>query len=234
MKRQRGVTLIELMIAITLVAALSTGMLMAIRTSLITLDKVDNRLQSNRRVISVNQILSREIGGVMPVIGLCGGSDGGVSGRTPVFNGTAQTLHMVTSFSMSEGSRGLPHVLELQVIPADEGGFRLIVNEFLYTGPVSITPFCAGNQFRIGQALPQSFVLADRLKYCRIFYQQRPPDLPPTGGNWVDSWSIPDLPAAVRFDMAPLIVDPARLPLLSVTVPIHVTREVLNPYVDSW
>src|SRR5580698_9924749 len=96
---ERGVTLIELMIAITLVAALSSGMLMAIRTSLITLEKVDNRLQSNRRVISVNQILSRQLGGVMPVVGMCGSSGGGV-GRTAAFNGTAQTLHLVSSFSL--------------------------------------------------------------------------------------------------------------------------------------
>ena len=54
---QRGFTLIELMIAITLVAALSTGMLMAMRTSLITLEKIDERLKSNRRVMSVERIL---------------------------------------------------------------------------------------------------------------------------------------------------------------------------------
>ena len=64
---ERGVTLIELMIAITLVAALSTGMLMAMRTGLLTLQKTDDRLQANRRVMSVNQILSRQIGGVMPI-----------------------------------------------------------------------------------------------------------------------------------------------------------------------
>jgi prepilin-type N-terminal cleavage/methylation domain-containing protein len=235
MKRNaRGVTLIELMIAITLVAALSSGMLMAIRTSLITLEKVDNRLQSNRRVISVNQILSRQIGGVMPVLGQCASSGGGLSGPRAAFNGTAQTLHLVSSYSMSEGSRGLPRLLELQVIPAEGGGVRLIVNEFLYTGPTSLSPFCIDNQFQPGQAQPDSFVLADRLAYCRILYQQRPPDLPPTGGKWIDLWNTPELPAAVRFDMAPLIVDPARLPLLSVTVPIHITREVLSPYVDSW
>ena len=64
-QRQAGVTLIELMIAITLVAAISTGMLMAMRTSLITLEKVDARLQSNRRVMGAEQILARQIGGLM-------------------------------------------------------------------------------------------------------------------------------------------------------------------------
>jgi prepilin-type N-terminal cleavage/methylation domain-containing protein len=232
---QRGVTLIELMIAITLVAALSSGMLIAIRTSLMTLEKVDNRLQDNRRVLSVNQILSRQIGGVMPVMGQCGSSGGeGFSGRLAAFNGNQQTLHLVSSYSLAEGARGFPRVLELQVIPADGGGVRLIVNEALYTGPRSLSLFCIDNQFRPGQATPQSFVLADRLAYCRISYQDRPPDTPPMGGKWLQAWTLPELPAAVHFDMAPLIVDSSRLPLLSVTVPLHITREVLSPYADSW
>jgi prepilin-type N-terminal cleavage/methylation domain-containing protein len=75
-REERGVTLIELMVAITLVAAIATGMLMAARTSLTVLQKVDTRLQSNRRVMSVEQILARELGGVMPVMGDCLESEG--------------------------------------------------------------------------------------------------------------------------------------------------------------
>jgi len=65
---QRGFTLIEVMIAVTLVAAISTTMLFAIRTALITLQKTDDRLMSNRRVMSVERILGNQLGGVMPVI----------------------------------------------------------------------------------------------------------------------------------------------------------------------
>src|SRR5580658_10432185 len=50
-RAQKGFTLIELMISITLVAAISAGMLMAMRAALLTLEKVDARLQSNRRVM---------------------------------------------------------------------------------------------------------------------------------------------------------------------------------------
>jgi prepilin-type N-terminal cleavage/methylation domain-containing protein len=229
---QRGFTLIELMISITLVAAISAGMLMAMRTSLITLEKVDNRLQSNRRVVSVEQILSRQLAGVMPVTGDCRNAAGGVSLRVPVFNGTDQTLHLVSSYSMSEGSRGTPRVLELQVVPSDRGGVRLIVNEFAYTGPSSITPFCLERSFQPAQVIPQSFVLADRLAYCRIFYQEYKPETP-NQEKWLPVWNKPDLPSAVHVDMAPLSADAVTLPLVSVTVPIHVTREVLNPYADS-
>jgi prepilin-type N-terminal cleavage/methylation domain-containing protein len=229
---QRGFTLIELMIAITLVAAISAGMLMAMRTSLITLEKVDGRLQSNRRVVSVEQILSRQLSGAMPVTGECRNAGGGTSPRVPVFNGNDQTLHLVSSYSMTEGSRGLPRVLELQVVPSDRGGVRLVVNESLYTGPLSIAPFCIERSFLPARVTPQSFVLADRLAYCRIAYQEYKPETP-SQEKWLPVWNKPDLPSAVHVDMAPLMADPATLPLVSVTVPIHVTREVLNPYGDS-
>jgi prepilin-type N-terminal cleavage/methylation domain-containing protein len=230
--QESGFTLIELMISITLVAAISAGMLMAMRTSLITLEKVDNRLQSNRRVISVEQILSRQLEGVMPVTGDCRNAGGGLSPRVPVFNGTDQTLHLVSSYSMSEGSRGNPRVLELQVVQSDRGGLRLIVNEFPYTGPTSVAPFCLERSFAPAQAIPQSFVLADRLAYCRISYQEALPQTPQLQ-KWLPVWNKPDLPSAVHVDMAPMTADATTLPLISVTVPIHVTREVLNPYADS-
>jgi prepilin-type N-terminal cleavage/methylation domain-containing protein len=230
--KESGFTLIELMISITLVAGISVGMLMAMRTSLITLEKVDGRLQSNRRVMSVEQILSRQLGGVMPVTGDCRNAGGGTSPHMPVFNGTDQTLHLVSSYSMSEGARGTPRVLELQVVPSDRGGVRLIVNEFLYTGPSSIAPYCLERSFFPVQVFPQSFVLADHLAYCRIFYQDYLPQTP-NQEKWLPLWNKPDLPSAVHVDMAPLAADPATLPLVSVTVPIHVTREVLNPYADS-
>jgi prepilin-type N-terminal cleavage/methylation domain-containing protein len=54
---ERGVTLLELMIAMTLVAGLSTGMLMAMRTSLLTYEKTAKKLESNRRFVKTQQIL---------------------------------------------------------------------------------------------------------------------------------------------------------------------------------
>ncbi len=222
-KSERGVTLIELMIAITLVAALSTGMLMAMRTGLLTLQKTDNRLQSNRRVMSVNQILSHQVGGVMPIVGACG----------PIFNGDSQTLRLASSYSMTEGSRGEPRLVELVVIPGDQGGLRLIVNEFLYTGPFSTAVFCGDGLLTRPKATAQSFILADRLASCRILYKESRPDTP-VSGNWLPTWNRPNLPAAVRVEMTQLVPDPASLPLLTVTVPLHINREVLSPYVDSW
>lgn len=226
---QRGFTLIEVMIATTLVAAISVGMLMAMRTGLITLQKTDDRLDSNRRVMAVEQILSRQIGGVMPVTGTCGGGR-----RVPAFNGSDQTLYLVSSYSLSEGARGYPRVLAMQVVPADGGGLRLIVNESLYTGPFAITPDCQDGIFLPVPVKSDSFILADRLASCHIAYLERRDDGSPLGGHWVSVWNRPNLPQAVRVMMEPLVPDPSRLPLVNVTVPIHVTRDVMESYADSW
>ena len=50
---ERGVTLVELLIAVTLVALLSMGMLFAMRTGLGALSSTNTRLHDNRRVMPV-------------------------------------------------------------------------------------------------------------------------------------------------------------------------------------
>lgn len=227
MRRESGFTLIELMISVTLVAALSTGMLFAMRTALVAYEKTDTRLQSNRRVVSVERITARELGGVMPVMGTC--SDGS---SMAAFNGDIATLHLVTSYSIAEGARGLPHVIEWQVLPIDGGGVRLIANEYPYSGPTSIAPLCSGGAFRPGVATPQSFVLADKLAYCRLSYMDVNPDTR-MGTVWVPLWNKPNLPAAVHVDMAPMFSSAVQVPLVSVTAPVHITRDVNAPYSDG-
>ena len=149
-----------------------------------------------------------------------------------MFIGTPQTLRMVSTYSLAEGSRGYPRLLEFQVISSNLGGVRLIVNESLYTGPSSLVPFCAGPGEAPAQATPQSFVLADRLASCTLSYREAIPDTP-VPGNWMPGWDRQNLPAAVHVEMTPLAPDPASLPLVSVTVPIHITRDIGVPYDDS-
>ena len=71
-KTERGVTLLELLIAISLVALLSTGMMLALRTSVQAYGKTGQRLESNRRTVGREQILSNQIGSAMAVTALCG------------------------------------------------------------------------------------------------------------------------------------------------------------------
>jgi hypothetical protein len=149
----------------------------------------------------------------------------------------------VSTFSLQQGWRGQPQILELFVIPGEEDrGVRLVVNEIPYTGPAGTARLCMGRtrdpqtggtiaMFAPVQAGPNSFVLADKLAYCRFSYFTIPIDskLPP---HWTPNWDISGWPFAVRIEMAPLDPDPSRLQPITVTAPIHLHRSPGIQYVD--
>ncbi len=221
---RRGFTLIEMMIALTLVAALATGMMMAMRTSLLAMEKINARLEFNRRVMGMQRVLTRQIGGVMPVSSDCG------QPPVPIFLGAPDSLRLVTSYSMSEGARGYPQFDEFRVVKGEQG-LRLIVTEQLYSGPSAAAQYCGAAFLAPPEGGPSSLILADRLASCTFSFREQIPDQFPSA-QWLPSWDSENLPAAVRIDMTPLDSSPALLPVTSVTVPIRITRQVRSRYED--
>jgi hypothetical protein len=226
MSSERGVTFLELIISITLVAAIVAGLLVAMRGSLLTFERVNGRLEEDTRRMRMSQALERQIGGMIPSMGACGAA------RAPVFNGDAQSLRFVSSYSLEEGARGYARLVEYQVEPDPQGGVRLMMNEHVYAGPATTGPLCASNVFLPVQIDAQSIEAAGRLAYCRISYREFVPDNPPAG-NWVTMWKRPDLPSAVRIEMAPLAGSEPSLPVMTLNVPIHILRETGVLYEDN-
>jgi general secretion pathway protein J len=229
----------ELLIAITLLSLLSAGMLVAMRVGLNAMTKTNSRVISNRRVLSVERILTQQIAGFIPTKMVCQAGPSTPGPTVPFFQGEPQTMRFVSTYSLNEGARGYPRILEFQVIPGEDGiGVRLIVNEHLYSGLLSTVGFCVGmmhdptaggvvRTFRPVQAGPQSFVLADKLASCSFAYRQRRD--PPEQDIWRPKWIEEIRPAAVRIDMVPLSRDPAKLHVPSVVAPFHPDR---NPMAD--
>ncbi len=240
--RSRGMTLIEVLISVSLLSVLSVSVLLSLRVGINTLDKTNTILMANRRAVSVERILAREIAGLMPVAAECPQEVQARPVRVPFFEGKPGTMRFVSSYSLQEASRGAARVLEFHVIPGEEGnGVRLVVNEFLYTGPQSAGGACLGMRpepelgvvlpiFRPPETGPASFVLADKLAYCRFSYREKLP--PPALERWVPQWLWPRLPSAVRIDLEQSSADPSRAPLVPMTIPIRVDREVLEVYSD--
>jgi hypothetical protein len=235
----------ELLIAVSLLSLLSVGMLMALRVGLNALDKANSKLMANRRTASTERILESQIAGLMPVFAECPASVPNTPRiRVPFFEGQTQSLRFVSSYSLAEAARGYPRILEFLVIPGERNrGVRLVVNEALYTGPLSTGASCLGllpdpaqrgalaPRFRAIEPGPHSFVLADRLAFCRFSYKDKlPPTLPEL---WLPEWRLGTWPMAVRVDMAPLEPDPSRVPLAGLTVPIYVNRLPYVTYTDS-
>lgn len=233
-KLAAGVTLLELLIAVSLLSLLSVGVLMALRVGINGLGKANAKLMDNRRMAGVQRILTDQLAGFMPVVAECVGDPERPPARMPFFQGEPQSMRFVSSYSLGEAWRGYPQVLEFQVIPgADNTGVRLVVNEHLYTGARGAGIFCLGMgydqalglqtpQFRPIEVGPRSFVLADRLASCRFAYREVLP--PPARERWVQRWIKPGWPTGVRVEMAPLQPDASRIQPATITAPIRVNK----------
>jgi hypothetical protein len=238
-----GVTLIEMVIAVTLLSLLTLGMLMVMRVGLMAYSKTGDKLMDDRRMIGAQRILEDELMGLMPVTPPCVGNRETASLHFNFLQAEQQRLRMVSGYSLREGWRGHPQILEFLVIPGKEGrGVRLVVNEIPYS-PFTAGQACLGVApdpdigvtvpvFGPIDAGPRSFVLADQLQFCRFTYYtgSGQPNDPiawrpaATGRGW---------PYGIRVEMGPLDPDPSRLQPITVTAPLFLHRLIGVPYEDQ-
>lgn len=234
LRHNAGVTLMEVLIAVSLLSLLSFGLLTAMRLGLNTTQKANTTLMENRRVAGAQRVLEQELAGFIPVKAICASALGAPPTQIAFFQGEPQAMRLVSTYSLQEAWRGVPRILEFLVISGAEGrGVRLVVNELPYTGPLGAGQLCTGlvidtslginvPQFRPIQAGPQSFVLADKLAFCRFLYLE--PGKPPAVEHWRSDWVLPRWPLGVRVEIAPLEDNPARLRPLTITAAIQVRR----------
>jgi prepilin-type N-terminal cleavage/methylation domain-containing protein len=234
---QRGVTLLELIIAITLVGLLVAGATTAMQAGLGTMERSNRGLMRNRRIMGVDRIMHMQIAELMPVKADCRTDPAAPGTLVPFFEGEPLTMRFVSAYSLEEGARGYPRILEYQVIPRDDGdGVRLIVNEWLYSGPLSAGAACAGvvglANGPIGRYRPpvigeRSFVLADNLARC-AFTSKEEFDQPPFE-RWTPQWRSVRFPRAIRIELVPLDESP-RVKLMPLTVSLRITRDPMVRY----
>lgn len=203
-------TLLEVMIAVTLFAILSVGIFTALRIGLSAMGHVDERLMSNRRAAYAARIVESELNGLMPEWAVFRPSPQSPLQMMPFFQGEVQNMRFVSTYSLQDSYRGMPQILEFTVIPGEQRGVRLIVNERPFTGVYSTGALCLGfgkdpltafpvPVFQPIVAGPTSFVLADKLASCRFLFET--PPLIKTPAMWVEHWirRIGPSPSASRW-----------------------------------
>ena len=243
MRRDAGMTLMEVLIAVSLLSVLSVGMMLAMRLGISALTKVDQRLMDNRRIAGAQRIVEQELEGLIPAMVPCSGNGGNFgSPKVAIFSGQQSSLTLVSAFSLQGAWRGKPQVLEIFSAPSDEGGVRLLVNETPYTGPSSgqLCTHFEGDGQTVGLrgTFPQpamregTFVLADRLRSVRFQYLRRAEKLEEPG-TWIEQWTRADWPAGIRIVMEPIDPNPARLQPVTVTAPVYIYRTLGVPYEDQ-
>jgi len=244
--REAGVTLIEVLIAVTLLSALSVAMLLSLHVALQALHKTDEKLLANRRVAGAQRVLEQELEGLVPVMPPCLGRPELMDSYFVFFQAEPQAMRLVSTFSLQQGWRGPAEILEMFVIPGEEGkGVRLVVNETPFT-KIAAGRACADMypdpavgwvaHFTPAAASPKSFVLADQLAYCRFSYLVAPPSQPGQPQlrppEWRASATGTGWPLAIRVEMAPFAADPSRLQPITVTAPIRIHRSWKIHYGD--
>src|SRR4051794_37217816 len=135
LRSEAGVTLIEVLIAVSLLSLLSVGVLVAMRIALNTMEKTDAHLIRNRRVSNSEKLIENEIAGFITTRAEYRPTPL-VINSIPFMQFEPETMRFVTSYSLQDGFRGRPQIAAFRVIPGEQNiGVRLIVNETPYTGP---------------------------------------------------------------------------------------------------
>lgn len=212
MKGNRGITLIELLVAMVLFSLLSVAVLTSLGVGIGSLDRLRSHVAQSRREIGAERTLELMLAGMMKVDASFQQPGTGSLQTVNFFQGDPQTMRFVTLHSLEESARGVPRLVELTVIPrAQGGGVRLVMNERPYPGPFA-TGMLIGGAFpnpmggqSILQFVPVStgagtFILADQLVSCNFFYQERRQQ---GVAQWNSKWPYASLPMAVRIEMNP-------------------------------
>jgi prepilin-type N-terminal cleavage/methylation domain-containing protein len=242
-RHEAGFTLIEVLIAVTLLGLLTTGMMIALRVALNAQTHASAKILDNRRVMGAQRAIEQELNGFMPETAawIPPGSSGGAQ-QVPFFEGDPNAMRLISSYSLNGADRGLPQILEFLTIPGDNGqGVRLIVNERPWNGPWSGSDLIAGVEPGVAgihavffpiQVGSNSFVLADRLAFCRMLYLGINRQVAPPRREWRADWESREWPLAVRIEMAPLGGDAAGLHTVTVTAALHAARSPDITYSD--
>ena len=214
-RRDAGMTLIELLLAVTLFGAISASMGLVLNVAFTSLNKIDAKVDFNRRVISSQRALDQILNGLIPVVTPCAGKPVGIMG-------SVSAMRFLSSYSLTEGSRGRPQIVELFTAPSPNGGFRLLLNERPYLGKRMLTAICT---------LPfltsdSSYILADRLERCLFSFRRI--DRESGSEIWTANWGFPEWPSAIRIDMAPVKFQANQIQPSTVFAPLFVRNNNLD------
>lgn len=234
--RRAGMTLVETLVAFTLLGMFSLGLVTALQTGVGAWRDSREAVAFDRRIANANNLLHAELAGLVPVVAQPPPNRPGVP-MFPFFHGGPSQMRFVSAYSLQAGVRSGLRLVELSVIDGDEGR-RLILNELPYRGPRSLGGFVlqatpdptsfSGRRliFAPVRARADSLIAADRLRFCRFSYL-RYPRLQEDPGEWVPVWDDwRRLPVAVRVEMAPAALEAGLQP---VTVTAQIRAEYREP-----
>ena len=201
MKQPNGFSLLEVLVAISMLALLLTGGFSVLRIVLKSSERIQRSIAAGNRVSSAETALREEIANLIPVGTQCASAGGGPNIAVPFFEGEQDELRFVSGYSLAEKFRGSAQFTEWKVIPSSTPGeLRLIANQRPWLGVAFVAPCLLSAQIHFSpvQSSPSSFVLADKLPRCAFSYLYRSSDAKPI---WAPRLPIGEgFPEAIRIE----------------------------------
>jgi len=211
--RNAGMTLIEILVAVSLLGLLSVGIVTSLEVGANSWQRARTSLTLDRRIATANSILHSGISGIAPLLAQVPPDRRMEVQSLTFFQGEPQSMRFVSSYSVTEGRRGGLQIVELQIVNSDRGR-RVLLNQMPYRGPLSIGTLVAGfvrdEAFPFGRVIFQpiqpratSLIILDELQECRFAYL-KPPGHYLGPSVWVDYWDeLRRLPLAVAIRLTP-------------------------------
>lgn len=205
-EKQRGVTLLELLVAITIVALLAATSLVAWRAGVSGWEKASVKLEHDRAVMAVHQVVSEQMASMMPYEVLVERV-----GQVMFFQGEAETARFVSRYSLANRAASGLYLIEYHVVDERDGRRQLVLQENLIRSAAELAAKVAGIDAETGvirvrfhafEQGPAAVVLLDGLDDCRFEYYNAPRVGVP--GNWTSEWigSANEIPTAMRIRAA--------------------------------
>ena|SRR5690242_10510581 len=184
--RNRGFTLIEVLVSLTLMTLIGAVVISGLRTGMETTDRGTRAVRNLQRRQTVLGIIEAQVGGALP---MRYSADATKPQMRVAFEGDRTRLRLVSNNSLWDGPDGIPRWIELDWNDSAGSVPSLRLREFRVLPP-----------FNTPESVPlhQSDVLpAARVEFAYMRHP-RGTELP----RWLDSWNpenVAELPAAVRI-----------------------------------
>ena len=202
-RKQAGVTLLELLVAITIVSLLATTALFAWRVGVSGWEKASTQLEHDQTVLAVHELLTRQIASMTPYQAP---SERG--GQVMFFQGEAETARFVSRHSLRERAASGLYLVEYHVTEQADGTRQLVLQEKPVAGTEELAARVAGIEAESGVMRvrfqpfargSEAVVLLEGLRECRLEYYQGP--TPGRPGAWTSEWigNANEVPTAMRI-----------------------------------